>query len=982
MKKFKTIILLLGVIIPGLPGILHAQLINSVKKDDLHLVYFGNRYAYLVPHVYQTYLNAMNFHSKFWPYRDTTTYVFLTDFEDSGHGGAIAMPYNQVILGIEPYSFAFSIIPSNERFQWLFNHELTHVVMTDMPNKTDAKFRKLLMGKVLRDDQNPVSALWSYFTTPRWYSPRWYHEGIACFMETWMSGGFGRAMGFYDEMYFRSIVDAGEPLYSLIGLETEGTTVDFQVGANSYLYGARFVTYLAYQYGIDKLKEFYVRSDTSKAFYAGQFRKVYGRPVAKVWEEWTRWEYDFQNRTIESISQYPLTAFQPVTSHPLGNVSKTEYNPVTGKIYAAINYPGIISQIAEIDIATGKRRKLATLDSPNLYYSTHLTYNPQDEKIYISEHNNNYRNLVEIDVKTGRKKVVNKLTRTGDLVFNPKDKSLWGVQNDNGYSILVKMPPPYDKTLPVFSAPFGKVLFDLDISHSGNLLSASLSGIRGEQSLILFDLEALDAGKTGFRTLAELQDNTLTQFRFSPDDHFLTGTSYYTGVSNVWRINLETEEMELISNTETGFFMPLQIREDSLLVLKYERDGMVPGIIPLEVLEDANAIEFLGNMVHQAHPRVEEWSLPPASALEGVNDSIIEKPYKPIKEMKIAGAYPDIAGFKNTVALGYRLNWRDPVGISNVNLFLAVSPWSSYGLEQKFHAMLEWNFWNWRLKANYNPTHFYDIFGPTKRSRAGYSVGLGYKRLFTLKSPLKYYVDAAVFTYGMMEVLPGYQEIEAPIRNMQAASLSFGLSKLRKTLGGEDDEFGFSWDISSTTYLAKGKFYPSFMSDQSIGFLIPFIRNTSFWIRNSVGQSLGDRTSALSHFYFGGFGNNYVDWQPSEQYRNTLSFPGAEIDALPAYNYVKTMGELNLFPVRLRGVGFTWLYPTYIQPSLFGTHLMTDFDRRDQMAHIFNCGGQIDIQLVLFSYLKTTWSFGYAKMFRPGEKSTNQFMLSLKLLGN
>ena len=76
MKKFKTIILLLGVIIPGLPGILHAQLINSVKKDDLHLVYFGNRYAYLVPHVYQTYLNAMNFHSKFWPYRDTTTYVF------------------------------------------------------------------------------------------------------------------------------------------------------------------------------------------------------------------------------------------------------------------------------------------------------------------------------------------------------------------------------------------------------------------------------------------------------------------------------------------------------------------------------------------------------------------------------------------------------------------------------------------------------------------------------------------------------------------------------------------------------------------------------------------------------------------------------------------------------------------------------------------------------------------------------------------
>jgi hypothetical protein len=60
-----------------------------------------------------------------------------------------------------------------------------------------------------------------------------------------MSGGLGRAMGNYDEMYFRSIVSEKKPIYSVVGLETEGTTIDFQVGANSYLYGSRFVTYLA-----------------------------------------------------------------------------------------------------------------------------------------------------------------------------------------------------------------------------------------------------------------------------------------------------------------------------------------------------------------------------------------------------------------------------------------------------------------------------------------------------------------------------------------------------------------------------------------------------------------------------------------------------------------------------------------------------------------------------------------------------------------
>jgi hypothetical protein len=208
------------------------------------------------------------------------------------------------------------------------------------------------------------------------------------------------------------------------------------------------------------------------------------------------------------------------------------------------------------------------------------------------------------------------------------------------------------------------------------------------------------------------------------------------------------------------------------------------------------------------------------------------------------------------------------------------------------------------------------------------------------------------------------------------------MNKLRKTLGGVDNEKGCSWTVSGTSYLAKGDFYPSLVSNQDFGFLIPYSRNTSFWFRNSIGQSIGDRNSGLSRFYFGGFRNNYVDWQPSEQYRNALAFPGAEIDEIPAHNYIKTMGELNLRPLRLRDTGTSWLYPTFVKSSLFSTHLMTNFDRSSDLAHVFNVGGQVDVQLVLVSYLKTTWSFGYAKKIENGKTGTNQFMLSLKLLGD
>jgi hypothetical protein len=958
------------------------QQIFHYQTEGLELVYFGNRYSYLVPHVVGTYKNAMQFHGVQWGYKNPGTRVMLTDFSDFGSGGATALPNNQVIIGIEPYSYAFSITPSNERFQWLFNHELTHISMADLPNRTDRFWRKAMMGKIIRDDQAPVSALWSYLTVPRWYAPRWYHEGIACFMETWMSGGLGRAMGGYDEMYFRSLVNENKPIYSVIGLDTEGTTIDFQVGANSYLYGTRFVDYLALEYGIDKLKKFYIRSDDSKRFYGAQFKKVYQEPVKKVWNDWIEWEKGFQKGNLDRIKEYPITQFKPIANKELGNISKYGYNPVTRKMYMAINHPGILSQIVEMDISTGKIRKLANLDSPMLYYSTHLAYDPDGEKIFISEQNSQFRSLVEIDGKTGKKRTLIRFSRTGDLAYNKKDRSVWGIMHNNGYSVVVRIPEPYDKAVPMYSAEFGKTVFDLALSNNGEMVSASLTGIKGEQSLIVFQTAELEKGIKKYRKVYELEDNTLTQFQFSPDDQYLIGTSYYTGVSNVFRIPVDGSDFQLPSNTESGFFMPLQITSDSMLVLQFRRDGMMPGLIPIKVIEDANPIEYVGNKIAGKYPEVRDWSLGSPDKVAIDSALYTEGRYHALGRMKLTGAYPDVAGFKNTIAAGYRLNFRDPVGISNLDLFIGTSAWSEYANDQKIHAQLKWRYWFWELSAAYNKTDFYDLFGPTKRSRAGYSAGINYNKKITLQKPLIKEYGFSLNTFGNLEVLPSYQNVSTPIKNLQTASGHYGVSKLRRTLGAVEDETGYAWDISTGLILAQKSIYPSIESEQSLGFLIPGLRNTSFWIRNSIGQSLGDRSSVLSHFYFGGFRNNYVDWQPSEQYRKTIAFPGVEIDNIKAYNYVKTMGELNLKPIRLRNVGTGWLYPTFIKSSLFSTHLITDPGQKDITRNIFNFGGQIDLQLVLFSYLKTTWSAGFAHKMERNLPGKNQVMFSVKLLGN
>ena len=70
--------------------------------------------------------------------------------------------------------------------------------------------------------------LFLYLTSPRVAAPRWYHEGIAVFMDTWMAGGLGRAQSGYDEMVWRSMVKDDTPFYDPLGLVSEGTKIDFQ----------------------------------------------------------------------------------------------------------------------------------------------------------------------------------------------------------------------------------------------------------------------------------------------------------------------------------------------------------------------------------------------------------------------------------------------------------------------------------------------------------------------------------------------------------------------------------------------------------------------------------------------------------------------------------------------------------------------------------------------------------------------------------
>lgn len=999
MKTKFTVLIISVLVALQLP----AQTIYEYSRDDATMLFFNKNISQYIPFITRQYQDGKYLHTDIWHLSPTGSkdaiqppMMMITDWEDDGNGGVTSIPCNTISIGMAPMNFSYFISPSTERYHHLFRHEYTHTVMTDKTAASDRWWRSFTGGKFIVDAQHPFSAMWSYLGSPRWYAPRWYHEGIACFLETWLGGGMGRALGGYDEMYFRSLVNENSTLYSVIGLETEGSVKDFQLGTNSYLYGTRFTNYLGLKYGVDSLLRFYNRTEDSKKFFNSQFQKVYGKSLRKVWDDWIDYEHQHQKEQLAKVREYPITPLDTLTEKCLGSVSPPLYDENRKVLYYAANYPGDFAHIEQLDLTTGKRKKLHKIDGPMLYQTAYVALDTLRQRLIYTTQNGQIRGLRVLDIDKNR--IIKKLNyqRVSEVVYDNARDCMYGIMSNQGTCYLVR----YDKELEdrtiLFPFNFGLSVFDLAVSHSGKYLTATISEKNGEQTLIRFDVDKLDKANLNYERLYTLDDSNLGQFRFAPGDSIMIGSSYYTGVSNIWQLNLNTKKTDLLTNTDIGLFAPIKYNNDSLFALQFERDGMRPVRFAYNILHDANAIDLLGQKGYNAHQKdyesLGEHKTPvPKISYKEVYDSI--KVYHSFSRLRYTGAFPEITAFTDKGAwnnmspvLGYRFTFSDPLGIHTLNISLGISPWSNNDAKNQYHFDLDWSYWGWKVKMAWNHTNFYDLFGPLRNSRKGWVTTIGYERTNTMLRPYTKTWGFQIGAYGDMDALPLFQNVEVSkdIKAFQTASIYWQAQKTRTSLGGIMAEQGWTFSADGSAYLADGKFFPSIDLSASQGFLLPW-RNSSIWLREYIGQAFGDKSSSFGNNYFGGFRNNYVDCKEVCRYRDAYSMAGAEIDEIQAHSYAKAMLEWNLRPFHFNNFGSMNLYPTTVYGTLFTSALVANpFFGQD--SGVFNCktscniGAQANCELVMFKHLKTTFSVGYARIFLPGNTNKGQWMFSLKLL--
>ena len=971
--------------VAAVPDSLGAQL-QSLETPTVRLIYTSPLQSYLVPQVVASFENALRFHQQLFGYVPPGRMnVLMHDLWHYGNAGARPVPENHVTIGIAPYGRDYESAPAPERMASSMNHELAHIFTTDKATASDRFFRSIFFGKVTPNAEVPLTVAYSYLTIPRWYAPRWYLEGIATYLETWMNGGLGRAIGPYDEMVFRTLVRDSVRMYDVVGLESEGTTIDFQVGVNSYLYGTRFVSYLALQYGNERLLSWFNRSEGSRRYFASQFRNVFGRSLEEEWSRWIAWEREWQRENLAALRRHPTTAARPLTDRVLGSVSRAWHDSASASILVAVRYPGQEAHIASIDIGSGRFRRILDIPGASGLSVTSLAFDPSSRTLFFTTNNADWRHLLALDLATRRTRVLLRNARIGDLAFNRADSSLWGVRHDNGFSTLVRIPYPYIEWNQVHTLPYGRDLFDLDVARDGSALIGSMSEISGDQRLVRMNVARLLRGDATHEVLYDFGDWSPSNFVFSDDGRFVYGSSYYSGVSNIYRYDLARARMHPLSNAETGFFKPLPLPGDSLVVFEYSRQGFVPSMIPDAVPDSVSAIRFLGNEIAEQRKEVQEWMPPSGPAVDRDALSAATREYSARRNFKLDNAYPVVEGYEDAagnlaVAGGVRLNFSDRIGATGLDFTASYSPTQELDASERLHLRAVFRHWNWKVSATLNRADFYDLFGPTTMSRRGYSLATQYQGNLLLDGPtsLNYTLNAAV--YGGLATVPEFQDVAASYDRLATLAGDLSYKSLRRSLGAIEDELGTTWGAAARGNYAGGTLYPRLSLDGSRGFLLP-LDHSSIWLRAAAGTSMGgNRNDPFARSYFGGFGNNWVDHRGIKQFRNTESFPGLDINQVGGATYGKAQVEWTSPPLRFRKVGVPGAYLRWAALSAFATGLVTDFDDEAAKRSFVSVGAQADLRLITLSHLESTFSVGFATAAGQGIPRRSALMISFKLM--
>ena len=386
--------------------------------------------------------------------------------------------------------------------------------------------------------------------------------------------------------------------------------------------------------------------------------------------------------------------------------------------------------------------------------------------------------------------MLQKDARIGNIVYSKADKALWGIRHLNGLVTIVRIPAPYTSWEQMVTLPYGTIAYDLDVSPDGTRLVASFGEITGAQDVRVLSVEALKKRDATPLAKFDFSQSVPNDFTFSADGRYLYGSSYLTGVSNIFRYELATGAVEAVSNTETGFFRPVPLDGDDLLVFRYTGTGFVPTRITATPVSDASPITFLGERLAADHPVVHSWNVGSPMVIPYETLDKRQQPYRLLGGLRTESVYPIVQGYKTNAAVGMRWNMSDRIRLNRASVAASFLPVTDLPASERLHVEGEYERYDWRGHASFNKADFYDLFGPTKTGRKGYVVGVGRTTTLVYDEPRRLTLAVDGSFSGNLDRLPDFQNVPVDVNRLAILDAELSFSDTRKSLGAVDAESG------------------------------------------------------------------------------------------------------------------------------------------------------------------------------------------------
>jgi hypothetical protein len=227
--------------------------------------------------------------------------------------------------------------------------------------------------------------------------------------------------------------------------------------------------------------------------------------------------------------------------------------------------------------------------------------------------------------------------------------------------------------------------------------------------------------------------------------------------------------------------------------------------------------------------------------------------------------------------------------------------------------------------------------------------------------------------------LPNAQNVDTNFTRLVTSEAKLHYTDLRRSLGAVDDEKGIEWTLVYSGNHVNGSLTPQLRGALDFGIPLP-LPHSSVWLRTAAGIADGSHNATVANFYFGGFGNNYVDDKSIKRYHEYQSMPGFEIDEISGLHFVKALVEWNVPPVVFESAGIPGLHMNWLRPSVFAAGLWTEPANASLRQEYASIGTQMDLHFSILHRYGMTLSAGYAVGYKGSQRAGSEWMVSLKIM--